>query len=282
VAADAQQIIEEWLAPQLIARQGRPLIVGLCGAQGSGKSTVAAALVQRLAAAGVKAATLSLDDLYLPKGRRAQLGREVHPLLVTRGVPGTHDMALGIRTLDAIRKGESAALPRFDKSRDDREPEAAWTGVAAGLQVLVFEGWCVGATPQRPADLHVPINDLERREDADARWRTYVNDALAGPYQALFARVDRLALLAAPGFEIVQRWRGEQEAELRRAAPGAPGVMEDAALRRFIEHYERLTRHILQEMPSRADLVIRLSAEREVIGVSRRVSACASGCGPAV
>lgn len=267
MAAGAQQIIEEWLGPQLLARRGQALIVGLCGAQGSGKSTVARSLATRLAAAGVSAATLSLDDLYLTKNQRAQLGREVHPLLVTRGVPGTHDVALGIRTLDAIRRGEAAALPRFDKSRDDREPEAAWTGVAAGLHVLIFEGWCVGARPQGQADLRVPINDLERHEDADGSWRNYVNEALGGPYQALFARVDRLILLAAPDFGIVRRWRGEQEAELRRSAPGAVGVMEEAVLQRFIEHYERLTRHILQEMPSRADLLLRLSPEREVLEV---------------
>ncbi|MHB8816016.1 MAG: kinase, partial [Steroidobacteraceae bacterium] len=230
--------------------------------------TIARALADRLSAAGIKAGTLSLDDLYLTRARRTQLGQEVHPLLVTRGVPGTHDVTLGIRTLDAIRAGQPTPLPCFDKSRDDRVPEAEWAGVPAGLQLLVLEGWCVGARPQHEADLRLPINRLEREEDADGRWRSYVNGVLAGPYQALFARLDRLILLAAPDFEIVERWRGQQEVELRSAAPRGPGVMEEATLRRFIEHYERLTRHILEEMPSRADLVLRLSGEREVIASS--------------
>lgn len=266
--ASAQAIIEEWLARQLAGFEGRrPLLVGLCGAQGSGKSTVAGSLTQRLAAEGIKAATLSLDDLYLTKAQRMQLGREVHPLLATRGVPGTHDVMLGIRTLDAIRTRQPALLPRFDKSLDDRVPEVEWTRAPARLQLVIFEGWCVGARSQREADLRSAVNRLEREEDADGRWRTYVNGVLAGPYQALFARLDRLILLAAPSFEIVERWRGQQELELRRAAPHAAGVMEEAALRRFIEHYERLSRYILEEMPSRADLVLRLSGEREVIGI---------------
>lgn len=266
--ASAQAIIEEWLVRQLVGcEDGRPLLLGLCGAQGSGKSTVARSLTQRLAAQGIRAATLSLDDLYLTKAQRMQLGREVHPLLATRGVPGTHDVMLGIRTLDAIRARQPTPLPRFDKSLDDRVPEVEWTRAPARLQLLVFEGWCVGARSQREADLRLAVNRLEREEDADGRWRTYVNGVLAGPYQALFARLDRLILLAAPSFEVVERWRGQQEVELRRAAPNAAGVMEEAALRRFIEHYERLSRHILEEMPSRADLVLRLSGEREVIGI---------------
>lgn len=266
--ASAQAIIEEWLARLLVGLEShRPLLVGLCGAQGSGKSTVAKSLTERLAADGIEAATLSLDDLYLTKAQRMQLGREVHPLLATRGVPGTHDVTLGIRTLDAIRTRQSTRLPRFDKSLDDRVPEAEWIRAPVRLQLLIFEGWCVGARPQRAGDLRLPINRLEREEDADGRWRTYVNGVLAGPYQALFARLDRLILLAAPGFEVVARWRGQQEVELRSAAPRGPGVMEEAALRRFIEHYERLSRYILEEMPSRADLVLRLSGEREVIGI---------------
>lgn len=264
----AQRIIEHWSNQQLDKLDGdRPLLLGLCGAQGSGKSTIARVLTERLAAAGVRAATLSLDDLYLTKAQRVLLARDVHPLLGTRGVPGTHDVALGIRVLDEIRRGQPTRMPRFAKSRDDREPETAWTSVPGSLQLLIFEGWCVGARPQQEGDLRLPINELEREEDGDGRWRAYVNAMLAGPYQALFSGLDRLILLAAPTFEIVKQWRGQQEAELRRAVPDAAGVMDEAALQRFIEHYERLTRHILEEMPSRADLVLRLSCEREVTAV---------------
>ncbi len=270
MAGGAQEIMEEWLGRKLEEIEGPPLVVGLCGAQGSGKSTIARSLTRQLATAGVKAETLSLDDLYLTKAQRTKLGREVHPLLVTRGAPGTHDVELGVEILDAIRVGRATLLPRFNKAQDDRESRAAWTVVPSGLQLLIFEGWCVGARPQRPSDLGLPINRLERQEDPDGRWRTYVNDVLAVPYQTLFNRLDRLILLAAPGFDIVRRWRGQQEAELRQAEPRASGVMEDSELMRFIEHYERLTRHILAEMPARADLTISLSRERAVTGVLER------------
>ncbi|MGI4876825.1 MAG: hypothetical protein ACRYG4_05010 [Janthinobacterium lividum] len=237
----------------------RPLVIGICGAQGSGKSTVAAAVADRLAASGLSVATLSLDDLYLSRADRFALAATVHPLLATRGVPGTHDTTLGLALFAALDRGETVRLPRFDKASDDRAPEDAWQPVAAGLDVLVFEGWCVGAVAQADADLAAPVNALERDEDVDGRWRAYVNAALSGPgYRALFARIDRLVLLAAPGFEVVAGWRTEQE---RRGA----GVMTTAEVARFVAHYERLTRHILAEMPARADLVIRLAPDRSVV-----------------
>lgn len=242
-------------------------VLGICGAQGSGKSTLAGALAQRLSAAGVRVATLSLDDLYLPHATRQELAREVHPLLATRGVPGTHDVALGLATLDALARGEAVALPRFDKARDDRRPVAEWPCAAANTQVLLLEGWCLGAMPQADPQLAQPINALEATEDAAAIWRRHANAALAGAYQHLFARIDRLVLLAAPDWEVVARWREQQEAELRRHGSGV-GVMDPAQVRRFIQHYERLTRHILEEMPGRADVVVRLGAQRDVLEIA--------------
>jgi D-glycerate 3-kinase len=112
---------------------------------------------------------------------------------------------------------------------------------------------------------HAPVNDLVAREDADGRWRRNVNDALSSDYQRWFAAIDFLVLLAAPAFEIVVRWRTEQERQLRSSRPGEGGVMTDAAIERFVQHYERLTRHMLSEMPSRADLVLRLDEHRRVI-----------------
>lgn len=233
----------------------RPLVIGLCGAQGSGKSTVAAAVVARLSESGITATTLSLDDLYLTRAERLALAATVHPLLATRGVPGTHDTALGLALFAALDRGEAVRLPRFDKRIDDRASESDWTPVVADLDVLIFEGWCVGAVAQAAADLTAPVNALERDDDPDARWRTCVNDALAGrAYRALFARIDRSVLLAAPGFDVVRDWRIEAER-------GGAGPMTDAEIHRFVAHYERLTRHILGEMPARA-VVIRLAADR--------------------
>lgn len=244
--------------------EGRLLVVGLCGAQGSGKSTLAAGLKERFERAGVPTALLSIDDLYRTRAQREALARAVHPLLRTRGVPGTHDIALGMDAIARLERGEAALLPRFDKAADDRLPESGWQPAEPGTRLLLLEGWCVGARPQQAVALAEPINRLERDEDAQAVWRRYVNDALAGDYQALFGRIDRLVLLAAPSFNVVLRWRTQQEKALREQAGDGEGVMTDAALARFVQHYERLTRHILAEMPERADLVIELGENREV------------------
>jgi D-glycerate 3-kinase len=249
-----------------LAGARRPLILGLCGAQGSGKSTLAEGLRDRMAARGIATAILSLDDLYLSGEARAALARDVHPLLRTRGVPLTHDVAYGIASLDAIRAGHATVLPRFDKARDEPEPEIRWQPVPANLDLLIFEGWCVGARAEDDAALAVPVNALERDADPDGVWRRAVNAALQTSYADLFARIDRLVLLAAPGFEIVARWRGEQEDTLRRTleAQGrdTAGLMDAPTLARFIAHYERLTRWILEEMPARADLFLRLDTDR--------------------
>ena len=237
---------------------GGPLVVGLCGPQGAGKSTIAA----ELAARGRRVAVLSLDDLYLGPAARRQLAHDVHPLLVTRGVPGTHDVALGIEVLAKLAAGAPVALPRFDKATDAPRPRAEWPVVAA-VDVVVFEGWCVGAVPEAAAALAVPVNDLEARADASGTWRRFVNGQLAGPYHPLFAALDRLILLRAPDFPTVVTWR--QAAE--RAGPAAMTALE---VTRFCAHFERLTRHVAVEMPARADLVIDLDRDRRPTTITAR------------
>ena len=249
------------------AAEGRsPLVVGVCGPQGSGKSTLATLVARLLAARGLTVATLSIDDLYRTKAERVRLAREVHPLLATRGVPGTHDPALGLAVLEALGRRETTALPRFDKAADDRAPEADWPRVEGPVDVVLLEGWCVGARPQPAARLTAPVNALERDEDPDGVWRGFANAALAGAYAALFARLDRLVLLTAQDFAVVRAWRGQQEARLRArlAAEGRdPGLaMDDAALDRFVAHYERLTRWIAEDLPGAADVVIPLDGDR--------------------
>lgn len=256
--------VEKALRGALARESPRPFVLGICGAQGSGKSTLAAALARRFEAEGVATASLSLDDLYLTKAEREALGRDVHPLLRTRGVPGTHDVALGLAVFDALDRGLAAPLPRFDKSRDDRMGRQLWPEAPAGTRLVVLEGWCVGARSQDEAALAEPVNALERDEDGDGRWRRYANDALAGDYQQLFARIDMLVLLAAPGFAVVRAWRTQQERALRAEAAPGPAVMSDAEIDRFIQHYERLTRHILTEMPGRADLTLELGEDRSL------------------
>ena len=257
------------LADEALARRAGLVVLGLAGPQGSGKSTLAAALCRAMTARGIATAALSLDDLYHTRAHRLALAAQVHPLLITRGGPGTHDVALGLSTIAALARGEPARLPRFDKAADDRWPEA--DDCAPGpTRLLVFEGWCLGARPQ-PADALVhPVNALEANEDRDLVWRTHANAALAGDYARLWACIDVLAMLRAPDFASVVRWRAEQEHVLRQSAGDAPGVMDAPALARFMAHYERLTRHLLADLPDRADLVIALAADRRVAHVRAR------------
>ena len=263
-------IEQHWrpLAAAIAARHAScPLIVGINGSQGSGKSTLCHFLEVLLRESyGLHAATLSLDDLYLTRRERVHLAATVHPLFATRGVPGTHDVALGEAVLAAVRDGRaSLPLPRFDKARDDRTAQADWPVIAAPIDVLLLEGWCIAATPQSAEALAEPVNRLEAEEDPDGTWRAYVNAALAGPYRALFAQIDFLIMLAAPGFEAVLDWRQLQESKLRaRTGRG----MSNSEVARFVMHYERLTRHLLVDLPGRADAVVSLSADHAVTGLA--------------
>lgn len=225
-------------------------MLGIAGAQGSGKSTIARALASRFGCP-----VLSLDDLYLDGAARQRLAETVHPLLRTRGVPGTHDVAAGLAAIEALARG-SALLPRFDKARD--EPGAP-EQVPGPAEMLILEGWCLDARPQGEAELAAPVNALERDRDPDGRWRRWVNEQLAGPYAALWARIDQLVFLEAPGFEIVADWRIEQERN-------AGGPMTDGEVRGFVQHYERLTRHMLRHGAEWADLTLRLDVSRAPIG----------------
>jgi D-glycerate 3-kinase len=266
--ADTARAICAPLAARIAAgaRQAPGFTVGICGPQASGKSTLTAVVAHLLGDQGFTVAVLSLDDLYRTHAERQVLARDVHPLLATRGVPGTHDVALGLAVLDGLGRPGETRLPRFDKAADDRRPAAEWEPVQGPVDVILFEGWCVGARPQPAAALALPVNDLERDADPDGRWRASANTALAGPYRALFDRLDLLVMLQAPGFEIVLAWRREQERKLRerlaREGGDSSRVMTDVQVGHFIAHYERLTRWILEDMPTRADVVIALDAQR--------------------
>ena len=207
---------------------------------------------------GLRAATLSLDDVYHTRAARAALAERVHPLLATRGVPGTHDLALLWSVFESLT-ADRIRLPVFDKGLDDRGPIDAWPRCAGPLDVLVFEGWCLGVEPQQDAELAAPVNALEAEEDADGRYRRYVNRCIADHYAPVWARLDAWLFLAVPSFAAVQRWRSEQE----QALPVARR-MSAAALERFCAHYERLTRHLLETAPRSATFTLRLTETHRV------------------
>lgn len=257
----AARILDAWRT------RGACLVVGIAGPQGCGKSTTVIVLRRLLEAQGLRVATLSLDDLYLTRAARLALAAQVHPLLATRGVPGTHEVGLGLDLLDALVAGRDVRLPRFDKAADTRLDPSDWDAVKGPVDIVLFEGWCVGASPQDPASLVEPINGLERDEDPGAVWRAWVNASLAEAYQDLFARLDLRIQFRAPDFDTVILWRIEQERDLRerlvREGLAAGRTMSDAGVRRFVQHYERLTGHMARTPPREGEIVIRLAADRQ-------------------
>lgn len=239
-------------------------VLAISGLQGSGKSTLAAQVVALAEKRGLRAAMLSIDDVYFTRAQRQRLARQVHPLLLTRGPPGTHDLALAHATLDAVAAGGPVALPRFDKLADERLPEGDWPRIDGPLDLLVFEGWFLGTPAQAQAELEPSLNALEREADADGCWRRYCNQALAEHYPALWQRCHRLWFLQPPDFSVVPRWRWQQEQHLQAAQPGRSS-MSRAQLERFVQYYERVSRQALRTLPARADRVIALDAQRQII-----------------
>lgn len=288
-----------WIVPllqhgiEISHNRPKPWVWGVSGAQGTGKSTLARLFRLVLEQSfGLRVAILSLDDLYHTYATRQAYARDRHPLFATRGVPGTHDIALAQQCFAALPRMASdpdatLTLPRFDKAIDDRVPSAHWPQHKAPLDLLLWEGWCLGAQPQTAAQLQQPINALEAKDDAQGIWRQHVNQQLQGPYASLFAQIDWLLYLQAPDTNAVQRWRRQQEQQLRtkehtQAAshssstdPPTSRSMDDAALRRFWMHYERLTRHMLGTLPHTADLVLQLDPSHRMTQITVRTATTA-------
>lgn len=234
----------------------------IAGLQGSGKSTLAAQVAAHAQERGLRVAVLSIDDCYLGRRERAQLGRRVHPLLATRGPPGTHAVELACATLDGLRAGGEVRLPRFDKLGDRRLPPSRWPRLRA-VDLTLFEGWFLKTPAQTQAELIAPVNELERAEDPDGVWRGYCNRALAEAYPPLWARLDRLLFLQPPGFEHVPEWRWQQERALQAARPGRVG-MDRAGVERFVRLFERVSRQALARLPAIAEVSVAVDARRRV------------------
>ncbi len=247
-----------------------PFLLGISGAQGTGKSTLAAYLALAIGDSDEHdVAVLSIDDFYLTRAERRELAQTVHPLLATRGVPGTHDIPMLRECLARLRRlgpGEQFHLPRFDKATDDRADRPSWPAVTGPVGLIILEGWCVGSVAQPDAELEVPVNVLEAQGDPDGRWRQYVNERLRRDYARLFRELDAVVFLQAPGFEAILRWRIEQERKLAASAAGHAGaVMSDEQVREFIRHFERITRNNLDAVGSNADIVLELDEYHDCV-----------------
>lgn len=251
-----------------IARARRPYVLGLSGLQGSGKSTLAREMKAQAEARGWPTEVLSLDDFYYSRSEREVLAHQIHPLLRTRGVPGTHEIELLLSVLAALPQASDklpVSYPRFDKGRDTRVAPSKWSKVARPPKLVILEGWALGLRPQLQAALAQPVNSLERDEDPEGTWRHWVNKQLRA-YQPLWRKLDALIVLQAPNWEIVRKWRSEQEEDL--LARHAPLAMDADTMLRFLAHYERLSRHALATLAEQADTSVEYDDDRHVIALN--------------
>ncbi|HEX7803339.1 MAG TPA: kinase [Pseudoxanthomonas sp.] len=244
-----------------LALPGSTPVLAIAGLQGSGKSTLALQVASLAEKHGLRTAVLSIDDFYLGRDRRQRLAREVHPLLATRGPPGTHDLGLALETLESLRAGRTTRLPRFDKLADDRLPAAQWPTAEQPCDFVLLEGWFLKTPPQGSDELTTPINALERDEDPDGTWRGWCNAALADDYPRLWRTLDALWFLQGPGFEVVPEWRWQQEQTLRAANPGR-AAMTRAEVGRFVQFFERVSRQALRTLPAIAERNVPLDTQR--------------------
>lgn len=237
----------------------RPLLIAVVGAQGSGKTTLARAAAERFGAVQI-----SIDDVYLTRAEREAMAREVHPLFVTRGPPGTHDLGLLQQLIDALSAAgpdDETLIPDFDKRGDDRRPVEDWRASRGRPSAILIDAWCLGALPEGAAALEQPVNPLEADHDPDGGWRRAVNGFVGGAYADFIARFDAVLFLRAPSFDVVLDWRCQQEADLLGVAPADLPAAERDRLAGFIQYFERITRRML-DGGVKADVVVQLDRNR--------------------
>jgi len=255
-----KMISEEYL------KNKKTKIIGLTGGQGSGKSTIAKILKIILKEGfSLNTVVFSIDDFYKTFRERKLMSKNISPLFLTRGVPGTHDTRILHGCIHNLKKSKfkKIIIPKFDKSIDDRSSKSKWIKVNKKPHVVIFEGWCVGATPQKKKDLIVPINKLEKEKDKKRTWRSRVNKELTGKYKKIFSFIDKLIFLKVPTFKYVFKWRLLQEKKLRITSKGKK-TMTDKEIENFIMFYERLTRHMLKNLYRKSDTVINIDKKHRL------------------
>ena len=257
-----------WCRPRLEQRRLRGAwVLGLQGPQGCGKSTAAAALVEGVRREGWRAVSVSIDDFYLTHSQQRALAKQHsgNPYLLYRGYPGTHDVALGARSIDALAScgaHSDAVVPVYDKSahdgRGDRAPKFLWRRVRGPFDLVIVEGWMLGFTPVDEATLAPAL--------------VAPNRYLAG-YDAWNARLHACVQLTVESPATIVAWRVESE-RARRAA-GETALSDDDAtdyIRRFLPAY-RVYVPALRAHPPCADfLSLTLGPNREPIDCEANLS----------
>ena len=233
-------------------------IIGLTGGQGTGKSTISNILKIILKEAyNLETVIFSIDDFYKTFKERKKMSKKISDLFLTRGVPGTHDTKMLFQCLKMLKINnfKKMNIPKFDKSIDDRSQKNKWLKVTKKPNIVIFEGWCVGATAQKNKDLNLPINKLEKLKDDKKIWRQKVNLELKRSYKKIFNLIDKLIFLKVPSFKYVFKWRLLQEKKLRISSKGNK-TMTDKQIKNFVMYYERITKYMLKTLPKKSDITI--------------------------
>ena len=241
-------------------------VIGLTGGQGSGKSTISKILkIVFKEYFNLETIIFSIDDFYKTFKDRKKMSKKISPLFLTRGVPGTHETKLLYNCIKSLKKKsfKKITIPKFDKSIDDRLPKNKWQKIKKKPNIVIFEGWCVGAKPQKNKDLLVPINTLEKDNDKKKIWRTKVNQELKNEYKKIFKLIDVSIFLKVPSFKHVYKWRLLQEKKLKAASRGKK-IMNSKQIKRFIMYYERLTKHMLKNLSHQSDILIKIDEKHKL------------------
>ena len=247
-------------------KKGETLILGFSGGQGSGKTTVTGILKIILKKFFKRRIHVSsIDNFYKTLEDRNKISNKIHPLLKTRGVPGTHDINLVKNFFNIIRKKKfkKIKLPKFEKSKDNRLKKKYWFNIKQKPEIVILEGWCVGAKPQSSYLIKRPINILEKYEDKSLIWRKYVNEKLKKEYKKLFAMMDHFVFIKIPNFKMVFKWRLLQENKLRKKSHLNKKIMSYNEIKRFIMFYERITLQMMKDLSKSASVVMHLKKNHE-------------------
>jgi D-glycerate 3-kinase len=248
-------------------KKGETLILGFSGGQGSGKTTVTGILKIILKKFFKRRIHVSsIDDFYKTLEDRNKISNKIHPLLKTRGVPGTHDINLVKNFFNIIRKKKfkKIKLPKFEKAKDNRLEKKYWFNIKQKPEIVILEGWCVGARPQSNSLIKSPINILEKYEDKNLKWRQYVNEKIKKEYKKLFVMIDHLIFMKIPNFKVVFKWRLLQEKKLKKNSHSNKKIMSYNEIKRFIMFYERITLQMMKDLSKSASVLMLLKKNHDI------------------
>ena len=271
---DKERMIKSYLIPLCFwiskkANIKKPYFVGLAGGQGTGKTTTSS-LIKIILSKYFKLDVfrISIDDFYKTRKERISLSKRIHPMLMTRGVPGTHDinMMLNFFKKSKSKKFKRLKLPIFNKAIDDRFSKKHWYDLKKKPDVIIFEGWCVGAKSEKNNTLKKTINSMEKTKDQKQIWRKYVNDQLKSKYKKLYSQLDCLIYLKARDFSLLQKWRLKQERKLRVKSKKNLNtkIMSKDNVLTFMQTYQRVTQNMFRNMPKYASVIINLNSNHQI------------------